>query len=315
MLPSDVEENAKTNGQIDFLWLELTNQCNLQCSHCYADSGPFGGSGDRLSRVRYRELILEAYEAGCRRIQFIGGEPTLNRDLPELIGLASDTCYSFIEVFTNLTRLSSELLFCFKSHRVNIATSVYAALATTHDKITKLEGSFEKTTGNLRLLLQAEIPVRVGVIEMEENAGQTEATVQFLRDLGVRNVGTDRVRHFGRGSTSSASELSELCGACAENTLCVGSDGKVSPCIMSKQWEVGSVLDARLADLARSEKLTAIRSSIYHHVVATRKENVNEIGIHTVCTPKVCDPYSSCSPKWGPGPCEPSSCNPCLPKG
>jgi sulfatase maturation enzyme AslB (radical SAM superfamily) len=30
---------------LDFLWLELTNRCNLQCTHCYADSGPTAEKG------------------------------------------------------------------------------------------------------------------------------------------------------------------------------------------------------------------------------------------------------------------------------
>ena len=25
---------------LDFLWLELTNRCNLQCVHCYTQSPP-----------------------------------------------------------------------------------------------------------------------------------------------------------------------------------------------------------------------------------------------------------------------------------
>ena len=119
--------------QLDFLWLELTNQCNLQCSHCYAESGPYAGREDTLVRSQYEALLAEAWQIGCRRVQFIGGEPTLNHDLGDLIRFAADIGYEFVEVFTNLTRLPDELLACFARHHVHVATSVYASRSGTHD--------------------------------------------------------------------------------------------------------------------------------------------------------------------------------------
>jgi uncharacterized radical SAM superfamily Fe-S cluster-containing enzyme len=72
-----------SSHQIEFLWLELTNRCNLRCVHCYADSGPHGYKLDRLVADDYRRLIDEARELGCDQVQFIGGEPTL--DKPRLV--------------------------------------------------------------------------------------------------------------------------------------------------------------------------------------------------------------------------------------
>lgn len=297
MLHANGLSDFKGRWALNFLWLELTNQCNLQCSHCYADSGPYATQADRLSREKYQELIIEAYEVGCRRIQFIGGEPTLNRDLPDLIKFSAKIGYTFIEVFTNLTCLTDELLLCFKESDVHVATSVYAPTACTHDQITQVHGSFDKTIRNLQALLKAGISVRAGVIGMKENSGQTERTMQFLRDLGVQNVGTDRLRYFGRGAKEGEGALSELCGACADNTLCVGSDGIVSPCIMSKLWSVGSVLNESLTELAKSGRLAALRGHIYRAVIEPREENGrDDRGIDAICTPKTCAPSGPCSP-------------------
>lgn len=314
MLKSDANAHPST-PKLDFLWLELTNGCNLRCSHCYAKSGPYAGGEDRLVRSQYEALIAEAYEIGCRRVQFIGGEPTLNPDLPDLIRFATSTGYEFIEVFTNLTRLSADLLQCFGHHHVYVATSVYASVSSTHDLITHVGGSFAKTIRNLRLLIEAGIPVRAGIIEMIENAGQIEKTAQFLRSIGVQNIGCDRLRQFGRGNSTNTDDLSELCGGCAENVLCVGADGKVSPCIMSKPWFVGSVLENSLTEISGSPNLAALRSDIFRTVVEPHKGDADHAGIHAICDPKVCGPYNTCGPKLGPGPCAPSGCNPCFPQG
>jgi sulfatase maturation enzyme AslB (radical SAM superfamily) len=313
--PELVSQNGGT-VELQFLWVELTNQCNLQCSHCYAESGPNTSVRNALSSAQYRQLIFDAYENGCRQIQFIGGEPTLNPDLPALIQLCSALGYSFVEVFTNLTRLSDELVACFKQNGVHVATSVYASSAEIHDTITHLAGSFAHTVRNIRRLSEAKIPIRAGIIEMLENAGQVESTTRFLNGLGVQKIGTDRVRHFGRGGTSGQGDLGELCGQCADNILCVGSDGKVSPCIMSKLWSVGSLLDSPLNELITSAKLMRIRGEIYRATVQRRKDgDGSQEDIHAICDPKTCGPYSTCTPTTGPGPCGPSGCTPCFPKG
>ncbi|MBB5153113.1 MoaA/NifB/PqqE/SkfB family radical SAM enzyme [Saccharopolyspora phatthalungensis] len=30
---------------ISFVWLEITGKCQLECTHCYAESGPTGDHG------------------------------------------------------------------------------------------------------------------------------------------------------------------------------------------------------------------------------------------------------------------------------
>jgi MoaA/NifB/PqqE/SkfB family radical SAM enzyme len=307
-------ERGTSSSEIDFLWVELTNQCNLRCVHCYAESDPTTGHVDQLNAAHYEAVMLDAYDLGCRRVQFIGGEPTLNPALPDLIRYAASLGYTFIEVFTNLTRLNDVLVELFVAHDVHVATSVYASDAVTHDRITLSDGSFQRTVGNLRRLVHAGVPVRAGVIEMQENEGRREQTFAFLRSIGVDNVGSDTLREFGRACGDEHPALTHLCGGCADKTVCVGSDGKVSPCIMSKFWSVGSILDEPFTALARSPRLSEVRQEIYDAVVEPRQREATP-GMEAICTPKTCIPYGSCSPNLGPGPCAPTGCSPCYPKG
>ncbi|MBC6447570.1 radical SAM protein [Actinokineospora sp. HBU206404] len=68
-----------------FLWLELTGRCQLNCTHCYADSGPSKSHG-AMTTSDWLLLIDDAAEIGVREIQFIGGEPTLHPALPNSSG-------------------------------------------------------------------------------------------------------------------------------------------------------------------------------------------------------------------------------------
>lgn len=297
--------DARLAEGLDFLWIELTNQCNLQCSHCYSESGPHEPKHGALAYRDYERIITEAYDTGCRKVQFIGGEPTLNQDLSALIAYASGMGYEFIEVFTNLNRLPDDLLSCFKLHGVHVATSVYGPDATVHDGITGVSGSFDRTIRNIRMILSEGLTVRAGFIEMEQNAGLYNKTREFLNRIGVESVGTDHMRRFGRGSGCEKAELGELCGECGKDTLCVAPDGQVSPCIMSKAWPVGSVTASSIADIVSSGILAGVRSDIRDATT----------GKQAICDPKTCNPYDHCQPKWGGGPCEPTGCTPCYPKG
>jgi MoaA/NifB/PqqE/SkfB family radical SAM enzyme len=296
-----LNEDIETKDiSLDFVWLELTNQCNLKCTHCYADSGPRGNVADLLQRVHYEKLILDSHQLGCRHIQFIGGEPTLNPDLPYLIHIALAAGYSSIEVFTNLISLPASLQECFVTHNVSVATSVYAPAPAFHDRVTQVDGSFERTTKNIASLLNAGVPVRAGVIDVENDSERVDATVSFLKGLGVHHVGVDRLRLFGRAKDRMDTCLSELCGSCAGNILCIGPDGRVSPCIMSKDWSVGSVLKSSLREIASSTRLAKLRTDI-HHAAGQPTHATYHLG---ACNP---DRPNKCGPDYG-GPCSP--CNP-----
>jgi MoaA/NifB/PqqE/SkfB family radical SAM enzyme len=292
--------NTADGHALDFVWFELTNQCNLRCVHCYSESSPTSTEGDLLNEDQYLNLIMEAGELGCRQLQFIGGEPTLNKSLPRLIAHAHQLGYEFIEVFSNLNSLSDSLLGVFVKYRVAIATSVYASVPELHDGITQTAGSHGRTTSNIQRVLQSGLPIRVSVIAMDQNEAAIDATIEYLRALGISNVGLDHVRGFGRAGKGTACSMGDLCGNCATNILAIGPDGRVAPCIMSKQWSVGSVLNAHLTEIAGSERLFLTRRRIADATADKSRK-------------RECEP--DCSPNTNCQPCAPNGGHKCIPNG
>ena len=288
---------SSSHGSLDFLWLELTNRCNLQCKHCYAESGPEKATTGALSCEEYKDIIEQACDVGCRELQFIGGEPTLNTDLEQLIGFACSMGIS-VEIYTNLTRMPTSLIGCILAADARVATSIYAAKPEIHDEITGVRGSFARTISNLQKLVAAGVETRVSVIEMEENTSGIAETVEMLKGLGIENIGVDHVRPFGRGLAHvDGPELAGLCGACAENVLCIGPSGVVTPCIMSKAWTVGSIRSQKLTDICQSDDLFELRQRISEETSARRPV--------AYCKPKACAPIN-CMPNGSSG-CRPNT--------
>lgn len=87
----------------DHLALPVTYRCNLRCSYCYTLSN----SSLELPRDRpFAELAKIATDFGGN-ITFIGGEPTLRDDIPELIAAAKDAGrHRKVSVATNGQRLA-----------------------------------------------------------------------------------------------------------------------------------------------------------------------------------------------------------------
>src|ERR1700724_2144924 len=176
-----VEQTVCSFKGLSFLWLELTNRCNLECVHCYTNSSPRSGDRDSLTRQDYVRALDEAALADCRDVQFIGGEPTLNSDLPGLVVHAAEVGYKFIEVYSNLIRMSDELIEVARSTNTQFATSIYSADPEVHDAVTHRRGSHVRTIANLKRLLNAGISVRAEYIETDMNKDHWSRAASYFK--------------------------------------------------------------------------------------------------------------------------------------
>jgi MoaA/NifB/PqqE/SkfB family radical SAM enzyme len=307
---------------LSFLWLEITAKCNLECVHCYADSGPRHDVFGSMKTTDWLDVLLEAANVQCRQVQFIGGEPTLHPDLTRMISFAFDHGYNLIEVFTNLTHLTEELVDTFLRCRVRIATSFYSDNSATHDLITKRPGSFDRSVAGIKRILEAGLPLRVGIIEMPENAGHSKRAQQFLSNLGVSRIGLDFQRGVGRGASSlhQLEPMAELCGECWKGKLCVTAEGRVYPCVFSRFADIGSakagiqriLSQDSLQDFRHSLRKYQDRKHLKENLTVKRVEApVRYPDITRDCNPDLLAPCSPDLAVCGPNlKCVPDTCSP-----
>ncbi len=85
--------------------VEVTKQCNLNCSFCFAQSG--GESIDPTIKELsgcFKQLVKD----GRTFIQLSGGEPTLRKDLPEIVAAAKAAGCENIQLNSNGIRLGED---------------------------------------------------------------------------------------------------------------------------------------------------------------------------------------------------------------
>ena len=81
---------AVTLTHLRTLWFNTGSLCNITCQNCYMDSSP---TNDRLAYMTVAEVKafldeIEAERLPVEEIAFTGGEPFMNRELPDMIELA-----------------------------------------------------------------------------------------------------------------------------------------------------------------------------------------------------------------------------------
>ena len=69
--------------RIVYLRVSLTDRCNFRCSYC--SPGLESAHGDALDGADIRRLVGIFAEMGIRRVRLTGGEPTLRRDIVEIV--------------------------------------------------------------------------------------------------------------------------------------------------------------------------------------------------------------------------------------
>lgn len=286
------------------LALDLTRACQAACDHCYNHSGP-GKTTGAMTREDWLSVLDQAAAMGARRVQFIGGEPTLHPDLPKLINHAVDSGLA-VEIFSNLIHIRPHLWPVLRQRGVALATSYYSDHADEHDQITHHRGSYQRTKANITKALAFRIPLRAALVQVRNDQRVVQAEAE-LRELGVTHIRTDHVRSIGRGAgATDLHDVNELCGNCTRGRAAVMPDGSVAGCVMS-----GGMMTA---GNVRTQPLTSIIGSTAWHEIAAQipQRNANR---QNGCTPD----EDSCQPSPGTDPlhdlpvsdaCTPDSCTP-----
>lgn len=70
--------------KVNYLRVIVTERCNLQCYYCHRE-GEAKGSEEGLSKDELLDFIKMFHDFGITKIKLMGGEPTLRKDLFEII--------------------------------------------------------------------------------------------------------------------------------------------------------------------------------------------------------------------------------------
>ncbi|KKL69989.1 hypothetical protein LCGC14_2109390 [marine sediment metagenome] len=176
--------NNFTNQRIPYsAQIELTLHCNGECPFCSIHSLPGSDIGTDMSTEQIKYLIDEIANLGVLALSFTGGEPTLRKDLPELIYHTGMTHNFMNGIATNgylLPRL-------FKEHKLEgldyILLSLDYPTAELHNKLRGIK-VFHKVFESINLAHKNNIKVIISTVVMRDNLHLLDDICQLAEKLG-----------------------------------------------------------------------------------------------------------------------------------
>lgn len=261
----DISELFDFARHIDYAWIELTNQCNLKCSHCYNETEQ--RLKMQLSYDDFVHIANELVRYGVKSVQLIGGEPFLmKKDLLFRIFDYASKVFKEFEIFFNGTLCSRTDLERIKNNYPNcsIAMSLHSFIREEHEKITCVKGSYDKSVATLRNLQELNMKYRyVGIYVAGLNIGkEMNFGVPYRRDY-IRLTGRGNLKHYDRGllheklitlDTFKFNNLRDTLKStysehCFANYVYVGSDMNVYPCVMERRFCHGNIRNHSLSEI------------------------------------------------------------------
>ncbi|NWG36689.1 radical SAM protein [Nitrososphaera sp.] len=183
--------------------LQITRRCNLECIYCSED-------------LQLREYDTDTVKrmvdnlSGVSRIIVSGGEPTLRRDLVEILKYIKDKGFPTIAVATNATVITKSLA----KELSSVLSYADVTIDGTPEIHNKIRGQFDKVYTGIRNLVEAGVDVSLVNVLLSDNKSDLVDVCQMADNLGVRKLKILSPIRKGRGADIlshglSSEELSE----------------------------------------------------------------------------------------------------------
>lgn len=163
--------------------VELTHRCNLDCSLCYNDRGL---RGRLLTRDQYFRLFEDLAELQVMHLTFSGGEPLMHPDFLALGRKARELGF-VVRIKTNGHILREGLARRIKEEvdPFVFEVSLHGATAETHERQSRVPGSFDRLITNLRVMVSLGLRVQVNGLLTAWNEHELRSMFDLADRLGV----------------------------------------------------------------------------------------------------------------------------------
>jgi radical SAM protein with 4Fe4S-binding SPASM domain len=277
--------------------VELTYRCNLDCTYCYNDVEL---KGVPMAREEYFRFFEDLRDMQVLNIGLSGGEPLTHPDFMALGAKARELGF-VVRIKSNGHAIRGVLARRIKEEidPFYVEVTLHGAQPETHDRQTRVSGSFDQLIANVRAMKEVGLRTRLNAVltrwnesELEEMFDLADAEGVTLTvdpevtprdngdksplDLsaseeGIRKLFRLRAARAPRNGTDGTPEVQRLtddgmptpndkqCGA-ASSGIAVDPFGNVYPCV---QWRrvLGNLHDASIKNIwEASTAISEVRS-------------------------------------------------------
>ncbi len=180
--------------------LDLTWQCNLKCIFCYNPADTHDSPHPSLELTS--EILRTLADWGVQEVLYLGGEPTLRRDLEALLELGARL--NLVQrLVTNGTRLTPHRARLLAELVVETAVSLQGSNRMVHDRLTGSQGAFERSFATLETLTTTGVRTYVHYSPTNLDPGGLLQLDELLRSSfgdAIHLIDVNRLLPYGEGA-------------------------------------------------------------------------------------------------------------------
>lgn len=179
----DILRKTWRENRLFSVLVELTYRCNLDCFFCYND---LGLRGEPLRTGQYLAFFQGLADLGVLHLTLSGGEPLAHPDFLLLGGRARELGF-VVRVKTNGHALRGEMARRLRDEvdPFLVESSLHGATAATHDRQTRVPGSFDRLLANLREAQGLGLRIKLNSTLTRWNEDEVEGMLDLADSLGV----------------------------------------------------------------------------------------------------------------------------------
>ena len=187
-IPAEVRKYCQKNNIPLVAYLELTQNCNLNCAHCYNARPP----GEELSLDEIQLILDQLVGLGTLDLVITGGEPLTSKHFVDVLHHAKKRNFC-ITVKTNASLVNDYIVReMLKALVVEVQVSVYSTIDKEHEAITQIPGSLKKTIAGVKKMLDSGLSVNLSCPVSKLNYRSLNLLNDFATSLGI-HVGFDPI--------------------------------------------------------------------------------------------------------------------------
>ncbi|MFB0561483.1 MAG: PqqD family peptide modification chaperone [Candidatus Lokiarchaeia archaeon] len=196
-IPGGIQRRKKQKiFSLQYVSIALTNQCNLKCFMCYANSGEH--VENELNFMDWSKVLDSVTKMGAHSLILTGGEPLVYEDFIPLIRYAKNLGLE-IDLCTNGSLITEETADLFKKEQIrSVRISLDGGDAKTHDKIRGKTGAFKKTIRGIKLLKEQNIRTEIQTVVLQNNFNDIAKIAELSTSLGVYKIEFSPIEKVGR---------------------------------------------------------------------------------------------------------------------
>jgi pyrroloquinoline quinone biosynthesis protein E len=178
------------------LLAELTHRCPLQCPYC---SNPLAleGLAGELTTAEWQDVLRQAARLGVLQLHLSGGEPTVRRDLEEIVAAAAEAGLytNLITAGVLLSRARLEALAARGLEHVQV--SIQDVDPANADRIAHYEGGHARKRQVAGWVRELGLALTINAPVHRQNLDRLADIVDFAADVGAGRLEVAHIQYYG----------------------------------------------------------------------------------------------------------------------